>query len=32
MVGKTAEILNIEIEVKSKLNAGSEFSFIFKNR
>jgi len=32
MVGKTAEILNIEIEVKSELNAGSEFSFIFKNR
>ena len=32
MVGKTAEILNIEIEVKSELNVGSEFSFIFKNR
>lgn len=32
MAGKTAEILNIEIEVKSELNAGSEFSFIFKNR
>lgn len=32
MVGKIAEILNVEIEVKSELNAGSEFSFIFKNR
>ena len=32
MVGKTAEILNIEIEVKSEINVGSEFSFIFKNR
>lgn len=32
MVGKIAEILNIEIEVKSELNAGSEFSFIFKKR
>ena len=32
MVGNIAEILNIEIEVKSELNVGSEFSFIFKNR
>ena len=32
MVGKIAEILNVEIEVKSELNVGSEFSFIFKNR
>ena len=32
MVGKIAEILNVEIEVKSELNAGSEFSFIFKKR
>ena len=32
MVGKIAEILNVEIEVKSELNVGSEFSFIFKKR
>jgi ATPase/histidine kinase/DNA gyrase B/HSP90 domain protein len=32
MVGKAAEILNIEIEVKSELNVGSEFSFIFKSK
>ena len=30
MVGKIAQILNIKIEVYSKLNIGSEFNFIFK--
>ena len=32
MVGKIALLLGITIEVKSKVNIGSEFSFIFKNR
>ena len=30
MVGRIAQILNIKIEVYSKLNIGSEFNFIFK--
>ena len=30
MVGRIAQILNIKIEVYSKLNIGSEFTFIFK--
>ena len=30
MVGRIAHILNIKIEVYSKLNIGSEFNFIFK--
>lgn len=32
MVGKIALLLGITIEVKSEVNIGSEFSFIFKNR
>ena len=32
MVGKIAQLLGITIEVKSEVNIGSEFSFIFKNR
>ena len=32
MVGKIARILGIGIEVKSQVNIGSEFSFVFKNR
>ena len=32
MVGKIALLLGITIEVESKVNIGSEFSFIFKNR
>lgn len=32
MVGKIAELLGIGIEVKSQVNIGSEFSFVFKNR
>ena len=31
MVGKIAGILGIGIEVKSQVNIGSEFSFVFKN-
>lgn len=32
MIGKIALLLGITIEVKSEVNIGSEFSFIFKNR